>query len=177
MSGLEDTSMRFDSVDEELVAYLDGELDADEAAQIEGRLATDPNLRGRLQQLQRAWDMLDELPQQDVQERFTRTTMAMVVTEATDGNRQATAKWRVGRLLIGVMTIATCVVAMVVSYKVVDGILEAPNRRLRSDLPVIRDLDAFRNADSIDFLRRLAKEGLFAEEAEDAIQNAPLDSP
>lgn len=41
MSGFDDTSMKFDSVDEELVAYLDGELNSDEAAQIEARLAHD----------------------------------------------------------------------------------------------------------------------------------------
>jgi hypothetical protein len=40
-------------------------------------------------------------------------------------------------------------------------------------MPVITDLDAFRNADNIDFLRQLAEEGLFAEEADDAIPNSP----
>ena len=173
MSGFDDTSMKFDSVDEELVAYLDGELNSDEAAQIEARLAHDPSLRGRLQQLQRAWDMLDDLPQQEVQEPFTRTTMAMVVTDTADSNQQAKAKWRSGRLLFALVTTTSCIIAMLVSYQVVASILSGPNDRLKEDMPVITDLDAFRNADNIDFLRQLAEEGLFAEEADDAIPNSP----
>ena len=49
------------AIDEEIVAYLDGELDMETAAKVERRLADDPRYNARLNQLQRAWDMLDNL--------------------------------------------------------------------------------------------------------------------
>ena len=51
-----------DQTYEQLVAYLDGELDAESSLQVERRLAEDAEFRRELRQLQRAWDMLDELP-------------------------------------------------------------------------------------------------------------------
>ena len=47
---------------QQLVAYLDGELDDETNQEIERRLSADPEYRLRLQQLQQAWDLLDELP-------------------------------------------------------------------------------------------------------------------
>ena len=48
--------------DEELVAYLDGELDPREAATMATRIGLDPKLRAKADALQRAWDILDVLP-------------------------------------------------------------------------------------------------------------------
>ena len=46
---------------EELVAYLDGELDGEQSRRIEQRAAAEPEARRMLQELDRAWHMLDEL--------------------------------------------------------------------------------------------------------------------
>ena len=50
-----------DAVMQELVAYLDGELDAETSTRVEQRLTEDDDYRTQLQQLQRTWDLLDEL--------------------------------------------------------------------------------------------------------------------
>ena len=73
---------KLDAIHEEIVAYLDGELDEDVSQRVEQRLAKDPNYRRRLQQMERAWDCLDALPQAEVDESFTHSTVAMVTLTA-----------------------------------------------------------------------------------------------
>ena len=55
-------SSQIESLDEELVAYLDGQLDPESARHVEQRLASEETARRRLQQLAQSWDMLDQLP-------------------------------------------------------------------------------------------------------------------
>ena len=69
-------------LDEELVAYLDGELDAENGRRIEALLASDPEVRRRLQSLERTWDLLDELDAAPAGEPFTQTTLEMVAIAA-----------------------------------------------------------------------------------------------
>ena len=45
-----------------LVAYLDGELDEAAVRSLEARLARDPQARQELEALKRSWEMLDYLP-------------------------------------------------------------------------------------------------------------------
>src|SRR5262245_27407349 len=69
---------------EEMVAYLDGELSPDASLRVEQRLAKDESYRQRLARLERAWNALDELPVNTVGDKFSRTTMTMVVEAAAD---------------------------------------------------------------------------------------------
>ena len=52
---LDDSSNQDDQESQQIVAYLDGELDSATNAEIEKRLADDAEFALRLQQLQRAW--------------------------------------------------------------------------------------------------------------------------
>lgn len=154
-------------IDEQLVAYLDGELDAEEAARIERRLADDPHFRARLVQLQRAWDMLDTLDRTEADDHFTQSTVAMVAVKAQDdlkveshaGRRSRNAAWLA--LAIGGTA------AAIVGFLMLQHRLDRPNRELVRDLPVIERIDEYRNIDSVEFLRQLHSEGLFAAEVDD----------
>ena len=53
--------MRATPLDEQLVAYLDGELDAESSRRMDELLATDADVRRRLQEMERTWDLLDDL--------------------------------------------------------------------------------------------------------------------
>jgi hypothetical protein len=44
----------------------------------------------------------------------------------------------------------------------------SPNDQVLKDLPVLEQLDLLRNADSIEFLRELDRQGMFPEEGEHA---------
>src|SRR5205085_12576291 len=63
---------------DELVAYLDGELDADGQQRVEARLGQDPRVRAEADTLRRAWEMLDYLPRPVPSQDFTERTLTRV---------------------------------------------------------------------------------------------------
>lgn len=147
--------------DEELVAYLDGELDADAVRRIEALLASDAEVRRRLQSLERTWDLLDELDQSPAGEPFTRSTLEMVAVAARDDLERSRTdaprgRWR-RRFLFGVVLAA----AAAAGFFAVVALAPDPNRELLDDLPVLENLDEYRQAQSIEFLRKLRQSGLF----------------
>lgn len=158
-----------DSVYEQLVAYLDGELDAESSLEVERRLAADEDFRRELQQLQRAWDMLDELPRAEVSESFTQTTVEMVVLSAEQELTAAKSVARRRRRVWSWVGFGSLVAAILVDFAAVQFLLTRPNEQLVRDLPVIENVELYRVADNIDYLRELHESGLFAEEIDDAL--------
>ena len=148
----------------DLVAYLDGELDARQTQAVEERLSSDAAYRRQLRELQQAWDLLDQLPKADVDETFTRTTVAMVAVSASGDVEQAQVRrGRTRRWLWSIGSVAT-VAALAAGYVAVSIVVSRENRRLLRDLPVIERLDEYRYVDSVEFLRTLEREGLFTED-------------
>ena len=158
-----------DSIDGELVAYLDRELTPDEVAQVERRLAEDPEYRHRLQQLERAWEMLDELPLSDVDESFTESTLSMVALKVADDAAQAQQAARRRHRWYRLAAVGCVLSALAVGYGITAYWLARPDDRLARDLPVIENMDMYRNVESVEFLQLLKDEGLFQQEVEDEI--------
>jgi anti-sigma factor RsiW len=158
-----------DAVHEELVAYLDGELGTQEVQRVERRLADDAEYRARLNALQRAWDLLDNLPRASVDESFTQSTVKLVAVSAEEEARKTKSHSRIWRGLAWVVGTAGAVAAAWGGYVWVTGQLSQPNEQLVQDLPIIENVDLYRHAQSIEFLRDLDREGLFAQEVEDAL--------
>ena len=81
----EPTSAEFESTPDEIEmsAYLDGELAASDAQRVEQKMADDEQYRQQLHSMQRAWDMLDELPTADVDDSFAQTTVEMISLAAS----------------------------------------------------------------------------------------------
>jgi anti-sigma factor RsiW len=153
------------STDEELVAYLDGELDAQGCRRLEQLLASDPQVRQRLQDLEQTWQLLDHLERCDVDEGFTRSTLEMVAVAAEEEVRQIESRSRrLGRWLLGTGGLAAAAAA---GFLAVVLLRPDPNRRLLEDLPVLENFDEYRQVDDIDFLRELDRQGLFAQEQHD----------
>jgi hypothetical protein len=71
----EDTAVPPDPFEAELVAYLDGELDAAAARKVEARLAADPGARAKAAALKKTFDLLDYLPKPDPSPNFTTRTL------------------------------------------------------------------------------------------------------
>ena len=153
--------LKNDHVEDELVAYLDGELDVTARQQVEERLGRDTTYRARLQSLQRAWDLLDVLPRTKASDSFTQSTVEMIALSAfqdVEVLRQTTKKQFRWAWLFGSGGV---LVAAVIGYIVVSTMLAAPERKLLRELPVLANLDYYRQADSVEFLRQLDREGLF----------------
>jgi anti-sigma factor RsiW len=155
------------SLEEQLVAYLDGELDAESARRIEERLAAEPEVREALNRLEQTWDMLDELGSTPVGNGFTRTTLEMVTVAAEEDVKRETAqapRRRRRRLwLTGAGVLATSAVGFFTAYLC----LPNPNRQLLQDLPVLENYDEYRQIDNIEFLRMMKDAKLFEKEESD----------
>ncbi len=150
------------ALDEQLVAYLDGELDAESSRRIEALLASDAEVRRRLQSLERTWDLLDELDAAPVGEPFTQTTLEMVAVAAhedVERDRAEAPRRRRRRLLTagGGLLAAAAAGFLAVVLSAPD-----PNRQLLEDLPVLENFDEYRQVESIEFLRELRDKGLFS---------------
>lgn len=155
---------------EQLVAYLDGELGAEEGRAIEQRLAEDDAFRVEMQEIESAWSALDCLPRASVDEKFAQTTVEMVALKAEEQLDEYRAELpRKRRLdwLLGAVGMATAAAAAFV----VISLLLTPqeNEQLVRDLPVIENLDAYQQVGEVEFLRLLQEDNLFSEEETDEV--------
>ncbi len=149
--------------DEQLVAYLDGEMDAAAARQLEAHLADDDQLRRRLYQFDHTWQLLDQLETDAAGRDFTRTTLEMVAAaDQADRQRAAAPSRRVRR---AALVFAVLAAAGMAGFLAVAAVRPNPNRRLLEDLPVLENLEPYRAIDSLDFLAALHEAGLFSEPA------------
>lgn len=62
----------------ELVAFLDGELGAEENEAIEARISLDARVRAEADALKKTWDLLDYLPRPEPSPHFTERTISRI---------------------------------------------------------------------------------------------------
>ena len=152
-------------LEELLVAYLDHELDTPASHRVEQLLAAEPKVRELLRQLERSWDALDELGRAEVDPSFTETTLEMVAVAAEEDVREQQAalpRRRLRRWLVGTVCLAAAGAA---GFFAVARFLPNANEQLLRDLPVLENLDQYRQVDDVEFLRLLHREQIFAKEA------------
>jgi anti-sigma factor RsiW len=167
-------------VTDELVAYLDGELDPKSAADMSARLNRDPNLRAQAEMLKRAWDFLDVLPRPEPSGSFTSRTLSQVlpVPEKTSGGtavlpaaatitafpttRSGPGFWLISAALIllggGAGYLAQPYFTPAVQVAPLDPPLE--------DVPLSKNMRLYRQVDNLEYLLKLDSPELFADEGE-----------
>ncbi len=159
-------------VEAQLVAYLDGELDAEACRRVEAMLADDAEIQARLQRLDGTWALLDRLKALDVSEDLTQSTLEMVAAAAEDElheTQQRAARrrpWR--RLLIA----ASLMVVALAGFLAAMPLVPNENRQLVKDFALLTDLDHYRQLDNVEFIESLHAEGLFPTGEEDAESEA-----
>ena len=141
--------------DDDLGAYLDGELNTSERSALEAELTKDSSLHARLEQLRGTWSMLELLEPSTVSDDFTKSTIAMTATRM---RRESLTDWIRSRWQF----LAGFVVALVLGFTLVKIPTTAQNQQKLSDIPLINDLDLYLRADSVGFLRELDAAELFA---------------
>ena len=159
---LESGDPRGFSVDQLLIAYLDGELDDPAAAELESRLASDAELRKRLHEFQQTWDMLDEVHRSTADNKFVRSTLEMVVTTA----EQKRTRWHRWPLRIAIGGAAFGLAA----WLAVQGVRyfqQQPYRQFVAELEFWENADLYDKVDSMEFVEQLHDSGLFAGELSD----------
>jgi anti-sigma-K factor RskA len=142
---------------DELVAYLDGELSAEDARRVERRLANDADYRRRLTDLEQAWSALEALPQKPASENFARTTIEMVAVAAerdvaseqielqASGQRQ---RW---------IALAAGLAIAVAAFAAARTFVPSRNDALVASLPVVAQLDVLTQVGDIEYLEGLTK--------------------
>ncbi len=169
----DDSSHPAASLDEQLVAYLDGELDVESRRRVEELLSSDAQARRRLQQMERTWDLLDDLDAVPPGNQFTQTTLEMVAVAADQDVRQSLAEAPRRRRRRWLVAGLTLLAALAGGFFTVVWLAPDPNRQLVEDLPVLENLDEYRQIDDIEFLRLLRAAGLFVSRGETPNGAAP----
>jgi hypothetical protein len=140
---------------EQLVAYLDGELPPGEASLVERQLAEDADFRHELESIERAWSALDALPTTKVDDRFSQTTLELVVGAARDDLSEKTRELPIQRRKLALQNILLATAAVFLGLLTVRLVRENPNRTLIADLPSIQYIDIYTQFRDTDFLNKL----------------------
>ncbi len=163
-------------VDQKLTAYLDGELDPDEAIEIEQQLHADPECLAKLQAFQRTWDFFDAIPVEVADNSFVRTTMEIVIADVKTGMNHSSGLAAntengirvLGKRVLRGLAIATIpLILLGGSFAFTRKIQTTPHRTLIQNLPLIENLDRYNRVDfNLEFLNALDQQELFAESRE-----------
>lgn len=86
------TTQDIDAINEQLTAYLDGELPTHEALDLESRLVEEESLRIKLAELRKSYELLDDLPETPFDQRFTRSTLELIVRELSTSKQDQTVE-------------------------------------------------------------------------------------
>lgn len=152
---------------EDLTAYLDGELDEKRAAEIELKLTRSEYARREVEILSRTWDMLGLLPQPNVSGEFSRKTMAIAqqADEPQSGRNQNLLRWGKRIACLSGWGVALCLAATA-GYQITNRLIPDKSRMLVEELPIIDNLDNYREVGDVEFLRQLRTSRVFGEEVE-----------
>lgn len=152
---------------EELIAYLDGELDPEAARAVEEKLQRDPRWQREAEGLKTAWDMLDYLPQAQATATFTEQTLTLFAA-----SRSRQLRWRRWRRWLGFTSWAAAVVVAVffgwhaAKRPLSDASptpLPAPSEEIVQLLEHHDYWPYYEKVGTFSFLRELDRSGLFEE--------------
>jgi len=147
---------------DELVAYLDGELNADESRRIDRLLADDARVRVELKRLDQTWELLDRLPRAEVEPVFTRSTVEMVAVRVADEVEHERAAEPSRRRRTYWLGCSGMLLAALCGVWASDRIVSDPNDRLLEDFSVLEHLEAYRQTPNLEFLREALEKKLIA---------------
>jgi anti-sigma factor RsiW len=142
----------------DLVAYLDGELPEAQAREIEEVLANSQVARHEVEMLGRTWDLLETLPRESASAEFAAKTLATVKVETT----RAAPQWQpqTRRVLIGLGWATWLASAAVVGFALGHRWIPREDDAFVRELPLLRNLDVYRDIGSEEFLTALHEKRL-----------------
>jgi anti-sigma factor RsiW len=168
---MEDSTPITPNLRENLVAYLDGELDEADTLDVERTLTESAEIRQEVEALSRTWDLLDQLPRVRASSEFTERTMASIqsasAVETTSPwiSPEARRKIWLASLLAG---LAACAA---LGFFFTNRGLPEETEALMRDLPVIEQVDLYEEVGNVEFLRELKQLGPLSEASTAESQN------
>lgn len=157
-----------DDPDDDLIAYLDGELDDATTEQVESELAHDPAARTRADEYKKTFDLLDYLPTPEPSATFASRTLTRL--QPAVASPAAPRRWAVWQEAVAWVAVAA--VAAGLAFAGHGGWRQAtepkPADLPLSDLAVIENLPLYAGADDVEFVRGLWQADLFDTDSADA---------
>jgi anti-sigma factor RsiW len=157
---------------EDLVAYLDGELDTKRARDVEAKISVDARFRAEVTALKQAWELLDFLPRPEASASFTHRTLERLAVTRRRPVRAAASARRRWALAAG--WAAAVLVAAGVGFwaggRLAPEESPAPPDDARVDEQLVRHLRVLQNrplyelVDDLDLLQSLNAPDLFGDE-------------
>src|ERR1051326_3381148 len=132
-----DKSTLTDAERENLVAYLDNDLDEPVARTVEAKLNLDPAVRAEADQMKLAWDLLDYLPRPEPSPGFAGRTMSRLTALRPIEERR-----RPWRTILSWAAAFLCVAACgFAAYRLVErraGPADTPHSDIARNLPLLQ---------------------------------------
>lgn len=154
----------FDDDDrEDLIAYLDGELDDEHSHAVEARLQTDPRARAEAESLKRAWELLDFLPRSEPSPNFTQRTLDRLPSLSGSGKGRPWSRMKAGLVAVG--WVASLFLFALGGYAGFNYVYpRQPNdMELIRDLRLLENKPLYDNVEDLDFLKELDHPELFGD--------------
>lgn len=156
---------------ENLVAYLDGELDEVATLEVERTLSESAEIRQEVEALSRTWELLDDLPRVQASSEFTERTMASVQALSAGEMTQPLLSPNIRRQFMAVSLIAGALLCAFAGFLLTNRLLPRKSDPLVKDLPVIEQLDLYVDVGDVAFLKELRQSGALADPPSTEFQN------
>ena len=168
------------SDDPDLIAYLDGELDADDSRTVESKLAFDAATRAKAEEYKKTYDLLDYLPKPEPSATFTARTLTKLqpvvavpaspsgstpVLSGVAGPASPRRVWPA--LFVWVFALVAVGAAGYFGHLLALPYLNPPKEVEKfdqADLPLIHDLPLYLGVDDLDFIRKLREADVFEDD-------------
>jgi anti-sigma factor RsiW len=155
---MSDTSPLSERERADLVAYLDGELEAETARALEAKLSLNPAARTEADGLRRTWDLLDHLPRSQPSPTFTHRTLERLSPIRASRQRRRTGWFALGWT-------AALLLAGWAGHAGYNRFVprEPGERELLQDLRLIENKRVYERMEDLDFWRALDTPELFGD--------------
>ena len=165
--------------DPDLVAYLDGELDADDSRTVESKIALDAAVRTKAAEYKKTFDLLDFLPKPEPSPTFTTRTLTRLQPAPANASVSAPGLSASGlampaprrrlwpELCLWLFALAAVGAGGFFGHSFARPYLNPPEAEKfdRADLPLIHDLPLYAGIDDFEYLKKLRDAELFDDEA------------
>lgn len=154
-----------EQVREDLVAFLDGELDEELSRRVEVGIHTSPEVRGEAESLRRTWELLDFLPRAEPSATFTQRTLDRIKPISGDAGPARRGTWwkRGACSLAWAASLLLSTLAGYAGYQYFHP-QQPGDRELIHDLRIIENLRLYELVEDLDYLKELDQPDLFGEE-------------